>query len=128
MRFDPVTKKNICLDQTIAVTFEESSTCALHVHGEMSDGKPVLERLQQYLKDKNPVETAEVAEASPPELQPAHNYNAPQVDLNQNTIFLAEDRDNFDLLAAVLDHKKAQLLRQPDVIRVLSSIAKNHKH
>lgn len=109
------------------MTFVESSTCALRVHGEMSDGKPVLERLQQYLKDKNPVETAEVAEASPPEREP-HNYNTPQVDLNQNTIFLAEDRDNFDLLAAVLDHKKALLLRQPDVIRVLSSIAKNHKH
>lgn len=77
--------------------------------------KPVLEKLQQFLKEKNPPERSDSsgAEAS--------------IDLRDVTGCRPEDRTPPGPLEEVLNYKKAVLLRDPEVVQALLSIAQSRK-
>lgn len=81
------------------------------------DNKVVLERLQTYLKDKR---SSEIAETS-------LSYNKPSTSFEQapHTVQALEDTSN--ILREVLNHKKAELLRQPEIIEYLKSISSDLK-
>lgn len=82
-----------------------------------SDNKAVLERLQSYLKDKK---NTDVSDTSAGYSKPSTSY-----DPNPNTVPNIEDSSN--ILREVLNYKKAELLRQPDVTDFLKAITKDLK-
>lgn len=80
------------------------------------DNKVVLERLQSYLKDKRSTETAESA----------HSYNKPSTSYDQSAnVPVFEDSSN--ILREVLNHKKAELLRHPEIVEYLKSVSADLK-
>lgn len=80
------------------------------------DNKVVLERLQSYLKDKRSTESTE----------PAHSYSKPSTSFDQSANVPAfEDCSN--ILREVLNHKKAELLRQPEIVEYLKSVSSDLK-
>lgn len=81
------------------------------------DNKVVLERLQTYLKDKR---SSEAAEAS-------LSYNKPSTSFEQTPHTGQALEDTSNILREVLNHKKAELLRQPEIIEYLKSISSDLK-
>lgn len=80
------------------------------------DSKVVLEKLQSYLKDKRSVESAESN----------IGYSKPSTSFEQNPHTVVTD-DNSNVLREVLNHKKAELLRQPEIIEFLKSLTSDIK-
>lgn len=80
------------------------------------DNKVVLERLQLFLKDKR---TSEAAEQS-------LSYSKPSTSFEPSPQPVAVD-DNSCILREVLNHKKAQLLRNPEIIEYLKGISSDLK-
>lgn len=81
------------------------------------DNKVVLERLQLFLKDKRSSEAAEQS----------LSYNKPSTSFEPTQQSLPALDDNSSILRDVLNHKKAQLLRQPEIIEYLKVIASDLK-
>lgn len=81
------------------------------------DNKVVLERLQTYLKDKRSTESSE----------PSLGYNKPSTSYDQPAQNLPTLEDSSNILREVLNHKKAELLRQPEIIEYLKSISSDLK-
>lgn len=81
------------------------------------DNKVVLERLQLFLKDKKSLEAAEQN----------LSYNKPSTSFEQTPQTVPVLDDNTSILRDVLNHKKAQLLRQPEIIEYLKEIASDLK-
>ncbi|XP_041977241.1 uncharacterized protein LOC121731718 [Aricia agestis] len=79
------------------------------------DSKVVLEKLQSYLKDKRSVEAAE----------PGVGYNRPSTSFEPSPHIQADDNSN--VLREVLNHKKAELLRQPEIVEFLKTLAADLK-
>lgn len=77
------------------------------------DNKVVLERLQNYLKDKRTSEA----------LDPSLGYNKPSTSYEQPPQSLPTLEDSSNILREVLNHKKAELLRQPEIVEYLKSIS-----
>lgn len=80
------------------------------------DSKIVLEKLQSYLKDKRSVETAEVAVS----------YSKPSTSFESNP-HTSLGEDNSNVLREVLNHKKAELLRQPEIVAFLRTLSSDLK-
>lgn len=83
--------------------------------GERKEGdtnKVVLERLQTYLKDKRNAES----------LEATHSYNKPSTSYDQGAN-LPSFEDSSNILREVLNHKKAELLRQPEIVEYLKSVS-----
>lgn len=79
------------------------------------DNKLVLERLQLFLKDKRSSE-----------VEQSLSYNKPSTSFEPTPQTVPVD-DNSCILREVLNHKKAQLLRQPEIIEYLRVIASDLK-
>lgn len=79
------------------------------------DSKVVLEKLQSYLKDKRSVESVE----------PSVIYSKPSTSFEPNPHSGVDESSN--VLRDVLNHKKAELLRQPEIISFLKSVASELK-
>lgn len=77
------------------------------------DSKVVLEKLQSYLKDKRSVESVE----------PSVIYSKPSTSFEPNPHSGIDESS----LRDVLNHKKAELLRQPEIISFLKSVASELK-
>lgn len=86
---------------------------------EKKDGesKVVLERLQSYLKDKRSSESAETSVI----------YSKPSTSFDQNPLIVPAIEDSSNVLREVLNHKKAELLRQPEVISFLKTLSADLK-
>jgi hypothetical protein len=87
--------------------------------GETKEGetnKAVLERLQTYLKDKKSTESVEST----------HSYNKPSTSVEQ-AANLPSFEDSNNILKEVLSYKKAELLRQPEIIEYLKSVSSDLK-
>lgn len=82
-----------------------------------NDNKIVLERLQTYLKDKRSTETSETT----------LEYNKPSTSYEQPVQNLPTLEDSSNILREVLNHKKAELLRQPEIIEYLKSLSSDLK-
>lgn len=82
-----------------------------------SDNKVVLERLQSYLKDKRSTETAE----------PAVGYSKPGTSFEPVQHSVTNIDDSSNVLREVLNHKKSELLRQPEIIQYLKTISSDLK-
>lgn len=82
-----------------------------------SDNKVVLERLQSYLKDKRSIDTSESAVG----------YSKPSTSFEPVQHIVANIDDSSNILREVLNHKKAELLRQPEIIEYLKTIASDLK-
>lgn len=80
------------------------------------DNKVVLERLQSYLKDKRSAEAVESR----------ISYAAPSTSFDPTPNVTALD-DSSTVLREVLNHKKAELLRQPEIIAYLKSVSSDLK-
>lgn len=80
------------------------------------DNKVVLERLQSYLKDKRSTESVE----------PSLGYSKPSTSFDQSVNVPAFE-DSSNILREVLNHKKAQLLRQPEIVEYLKSVSSDLK-
>lgn len=78
----------------------------------------VVEKIQQFLKDKISSEYSEIIR-----LDTLSN----QVDQNQNTIVNEEERAGITILKQVLDYKKSLFLRDPEIVNILKSISNHHK-
>lgn len=78
----------------------------------------VVEKIQQFLKDKISSEYSEIIR-----LDTLSN----QVDQNQNTIVNEEERAGVTVLKQVLDYKKSLFLRDPEIVNILKSISDHHK-
>ncbi|KAH9635026.1 hypothetical protein HF086_004380 [Spodoptera exigua] len=81
------------------------------------DNKVVLERLQNYLKDKRTSETSD----------PSLGFNKPSTSYDQSPQSLPTLEDSSNILREVLNHKKAELLRQPEIVEYLKSISSDLK-
>lgn len=81
------------------------------------DNKVVLERLQNYLKDKRSSEA----------LDPSLGYSKPSTSYEQPPQNLPTLEDSSNILREVLNHKKAELLRQPEIVEYLKSISSDLK-
>lgn len=85
------------------------------------ESKVVLERLQSYLKDKRSSESSETSVI----------YSKPSSGLvyEPNPIIVPsiEETGNSNLLREILNHKKAELLRQPEVIEFLKTLSTDLK-
>lgn len=81
-----------------------------------ADNKIVLERLQIYLKDKRSNESSEASVSC---------KAGPSYEIQQPSIPVYEDGST--VLKEILNHKKAELLRNPDVIEFLKTVATNLK-
>lgn len=77
------------------------------------DSKIVLERLQSYLKDKRSAETSESS----------ISYPKPSTSFEQSTQGTSTVEDSSTVLREVLNHKKAELLRQPEIIAYLKDVS-----
>lgn len=76
----------------------------------------LLERLQTYLKDKKSSDVAEAGLSySKPSTSYEHDHPPP---------FLEESTN---ILRDVLNHKKAELLRQPEIVSFLKSVSSDLK-
>lgn len=80
------------------------------------DSKVVLERLQSYLKDKR---NSEVVETN-------LSYSKPSTSYEQSP-HSGPLEDSSNILREVLNYKKAELLRHPDIIAYLKSVATDLK-
>lgn len=78
----------------------------------------VVEKIQQFLKDKISSEYSEIIR-----LDTLSN----QVDQNQNTIVNEEERAGVTVLKQVLDYKKSLFFRDPEIVDILKSISNHHK-
>lgn len=85
------------------------------------ESKIVLERLQSYLKDKRSTESLE---ASAVYTKPSSGIVFEQ---NPIAVPIIEDTGNNNILREVLNHKKSELLRQPEVIAFLKSLSTDLK-
>lgn len=81
------------------------------------DNKVVLERLQTYLKDKRSTEVSE----------PNLAYSKPSTSYEQPPQNLPAIEDSSSILREVLNHKKAELLRQPEIVEYLKTISSDLK-
>lgn len=81
------------------------------------DNKVVLERLQSYLKDKR---SSEVVEST-------LSYSKPSTSFDQSPQTGPVFEDSSNILREVLNHKKAELLRHPDIIEFLKSVSTDLK-
>lgn len=81
------------------------------------DNKVVLERLQLYLKDKRSSETAEST----------ISYSKPSTSYEQSSQTAPVFEDSSNVLREVLNHKKAELLRQPEIVAYLKSVSSDLK-
>lgn len=78
------------------------------------DNKVVLERLQSYLKDKKTTESADTVAGC----------SKPSTSFEQSVLTVPTAlEDSSNVLREVLNHKKAELLRQPEVIAYLKSVS-----
>ncbi|CAG4912507.1 unnamed protein product [Colias eurytheme] len=82
-----------------------------------TENKVVLERLQSYLKDKRSSESTESCVV----------YSKPSTSFEQNPLSIPAIEDSSNVLREVLNHKKAELLRQPEVIAFLKTISSDLK-
>ncbi|CAK1545142.1 unnamed protein product [Leptosia nina] len=83
------------------------------------ESKVVLERLQSYLKDKRVSESSESSVI----------YSKPNIGLvfeETSAVPTIEDNSS-NVLRDVLNHKKAELLRQPEVIAFLKTLSADLK-
>ncbi|CAH0721956.1 unnamed protein product, partial [Brenthis ino] len=80
------------------------------------DSKVVLEKLQSYLKDKRSLEASD----------PSVGYNKPSTSYEQNPPPIL-GVDNSNVLREVLNHKKAELLRQPEIVAFLKTLTSDLK-
>lgn len=81
-----------------------------------SDSKVVLEKLQSYLKDKRSIELSESN----------IGYSKPSTSFEQSPHSTITD-DNSNVLREVLNHKKAELLRQPEIVEFLKTLTSDIK-
>ncbi|KAM3961273.1 LOW QUALITY PROTEIN: uncharacterized protein ACR2FA_004611 [Aphomia sociella] len=81
------------------------------------DNKVVLERLQSYLKDKKSTESADLAVG----------YSKPSTSFEQSALTVPALEDSSNVLREVLNHKKAELLRQPEIVAYLKSVSSDLK-
>lgn len=81
------------------------------------DNKVVLERLQSYLKDKR---TTELSESGV-------GYSKPSTSHDQGPLIVPTTEDSSNILREILNHKKTELLRQPEIIEYLKSISSDLK-
>lgn len=79
------------------------------------DNKVVLERLQIYLKDKRSIEVPEASTSYTP--KPSPSYEPGPVTPNLD--------DSSNILKEVLNYKKAELLRQPEIVELIKSLSSN---
>lgn len=82
-----------------------------------SDNKIVLERLQTYLKDKRSSESSETSAG----------YNKPSTSYEPSPHTVPSIEDSSNILREILNHKKAELLRHPDIIEFLKSVSSDLK-
>lgn len=75
------------------------------------DSKVVLEKLQSYLKDKRSAES----------IEPSIIYSKPSTSFEQNPHSGIDESSN--VLRDVLNHKKAELLRQPEIVSFLKTVS-----
>lgn len=80
------------------------------------ESKVVLERLQSYLKDKRSTEAVE----------PSLSYSKPSTSYEQGSHVASFD-DSSTILREILNHKKAELLRQPEIVEFLKSVSSDLK-
>ncbi|XP_045783671.1 uncharacterized protein LOC123879819 [Maniola jurtina] len=78
------------------------------------DSKVVLEKLQSYLKDKRSVE-----------VEASVIYSKPSTSFEPNPHSAVDESSN--VLRDVLNHKKAELLRQPEIVSFLQTISSDLK-
>lgn len=81
------------------------------------DNKIVLERLQTYLKDKRSSESSETSVS--------YGKPGPNLEVHQQPNPTYEDGST--ALKEILNHKKAELLRHPDVTEFLKTVSANLK-
>lgn len=77
----------------------------------------LLEKLQTYLKDKK---SSDVVDAG-------INYSHPSTSYEQNPHAQPFADESSNILRDVLNHKKAELLRQPEVVAFLKSVSSDLK-
>ncbi|KAG7307435.1 hypothetical protein JYU34_007623 [Plutella xylostella] len=81
------------------------------------ESKVVLERLQSYLKEKRSSESSDTS----------GTYNKPGTSYEHHPQIVPPYEDSSTILKEVLNHKKAELLRQPEVVELLKTISQNLK-